>query len=795
MKKHSVLVIATSLLCAQCTHFGVHANDTLWYDRPANIWEEYLPLGNGRLGMMPQGGIATDNIVLNEISMWSGSEADYSNPMASKSLPQIRQLLFEDKNAEAQGLMYQTFVPKKESWSAYGSYQILANMQLSTNLDTTQQPTDYRRQLNMATGVATTEFAIGNNHVRREYFVSRDADVIVIRQQSIEPTDITVRLSRPERATATGSTLYGELDSGQSGVKGVQYIATMEAKLSDGTQQTTDGEIKILGTTDAIIIVSATTSYLAGINYKQEAEQLLHKALATDYTTLLQRHIDAHYALYGRVQLHISGQGDSIYPTDQRLRLYHQHQDPAMAALYYNFGRYSLICSTRMGTLPPNLQGLWANGCSTPWNGDYHTNINVQMNHWLLEQGDLDELYEPLIRLVENSVPSGEKTATDFYGADAKGWVMHMMTNVWHFTAPGEHPSWGATNTGGAWLCQHLWDRYEYTLDTAYLRRIYPIMLGAAQFFESTMVREPKHQWLVTAPSSSPENSFYMQGSTEPISVCMGPTMDTEIIHELYTNVIEAATILNAQDSIVDQLRKCLEQLPPLQISDKGYLMEWLEDYDEVDVHHRHVSHLYALHPSDQISKEQTPDLYGACCETLKRRGDEGTGWSRAWKMNFWTRLRVADKAKDLFDSLLTPAIDSAGHQQSGTFPNLWCSHPPFQLDGNFGGAAAIAEMLLQSRNGYIYLLPAWPYTSKGEMHGMKIKGGATVGMSWDKCKPNRLTIEGNRVSTDTIILPTSASATKISLRQGEKYTQFDATEPICVPSGNEKITIEFEYQ
>ena len=410
-----------------------------------------------------------------------------------------------------------------------------------------------------------------------------------------------------------------------------------------------------------------------------------------------------------------------------------------------------MISSCKVGCLPPNLQGLWANTFHTPWNGDYHTNINVQMNHWIVEQGNLSELHLPLTDLTLGLIESGEKTAKDFYGSEAEGWVQHMMTNVWNYTAPGEHPSWGATNTGGAWLCAHLWEHYLYTGDKEYLKRVYPALKGAARFFLTTMIEEPSNGYLVTSPTSSPENAFMMDGKA--VSICMGPTMDNQIVRELFTNTLSAAEILGEPD-MTDEIRNALEKLAPHQISPDGYLMEWLEDYHEADIHHRHVSHLYGLHPSNQISPSSTPELAEACRVTLNRRGDEATGWSRAWKMNFWARLGDGNRALKLFRSLLEPSPAGYG-AISGTYPNLFCSHPPFQIDGNFGGAAGIGEMLLQSHEGFINILPALPEEwSEGSLRGFKVRGGATIDLSWQDGRPTEMTVTGGWADTLKIKTP-----------------------------------------
>ena len=788
--------VGNMLLCASvCLVLGSLANatgtdDRLFYRRPAKIWEETLPLGNGRLGLMTDSGTRHEHITLNEISMWSGCEADYRNPEAASCLPEIRSLLFEGKNAEAQALMYERFLPRKEiSDARYGTYQTLGALDIDYVFPVNDgcgpdlQPVEYIRELIMDEGVARSSFIVDGIRYSKEFFASRADDVMVLRLTSSEKGALSFKavLSRQENAAAGvehkkcgrrkayAATLDGSLESGIPGKKGISYKVSMTVASSDGKAVYSNGAITLTGASEATLIISAATSYSAegtifpGERYVSFCDSLLDAAVRIKYNELRNRHIASHGELYGRAGIYLEECDDDALATDERLRKAASSDSgslaPGLAALYWNYGRYLFISSTRPGSLPPNLQGLWADGTSTPWNGDYHTNINIQMNYWPMEQVGLSEFVQPLMSMMERLVPSGQESAKCFYGSEAEGWVLHMMTNVWNYTAPGEHPSWGATNTGGAWLCAHLWDHYRYTLDKDFLKRAYPIMRGAARFFLSTLVEEPAHQWLVTAPSSSPENAFWCGKDSIATSICMGPTMDVQLLGELFSSTSAAAGILGIDKDFSDSLAAATKRFPPMRVDSRGRLMEWLEEYAEVEPQHRHVSHLYGLHPGNSISTLRSPALAEACRNTLKVRGDGGTGWSRAWKINFYARLGDGDHALKLLKALLAPAvryseIDTLSipyykgnlhlEQFSGTFPNLFCSHPPFQIDGNFGGTSGITEMLLQSQDGYIALLPALPSGWRsGSARGLRARGNVSVDFNWNDSRVEQVTITG----------------------------------------------------
>lgn len=812
MKTYLILfltLLLTGYGCSSGHKDTIKTENRIWFNAPARQWEASLPLGNGRLGMMPDGGVLKEHIVLNEISMWSGSEADYNNPEAALYIPTIRKKLLEGKNKQAQDLMYKHFVPEKpEKGGTYGCYQTLGSLDIEYNYPFTEPPVEYERELRLTDAVATTTFfhQKSKNRFSREYFVSRPDDVMVVRIKSKAKGGLSFNasLNRKERATVKrdGNNLFmeGDLDSGNENKTGIRFFAEMGIETVNGSSKIENNRFVVENADEAIIYISARTSY-NDLSYKLNAKQLLSTAMNKTYETLRSEHIELHKKLYDRVKLHMdNGNKDPDYlqqkllPTNERLISYQHNEDPAFATLYYNYGRYLLISSTRPGSLPPNLQGLWANQYSTPWNGDYHLNINVQMNHWPVEQANLSELHLPLVELTRKLVESGESTAKAFYGKDAHGWVAHMMTNIWNFTAPGEHPSWGATNTGGAWLCAHLWEHYLYSGDEQYLRHIYPILKGASEFFFSTMIEEPTHGWLVTAPSSSPENSFFVGNDRTPVSICMGPTMDNQLIRELYSNVIEASHILGVDQEYAGSLENALLKLPPHQIGKGGYLMEWLQDYEEAEVEHRHISHLYGLHPGNQITLTKTPELAEACRITLDRRGDGGTGWSRAWKINFWARLGDGNRAHKLLKNLLVPAMkkENPGRHFGGTYDNLFCSHPPFQIDGNWGGTSGINEMLLQSHDGFIDFIPAIPGCwEKGSFEGLRVRGGATVSLEWENGKATTGSIKAGFANNFRIKMPKRTNSVKVvrngnsKLYKEEKFIDIELEE-------NEKVDLVF---
>ena len=798
--------------CDRLSEAVFRAEMAYHFDAPASIWEETFPLGNGRIGLMPDGGVDRETYVLNEISMWSGSKQDTDNPEAYRSLAAIRNLLFEDRNDEAQQLMYESFVCKGEGSGhgrgynkPYGSFQLLGRMELHYEYAEPGSATGYRRELNLENAVTNVSFRKGETQYTREAFTSFSSDIAVVRLTADHGEALSFRISmnRPERyaVSVVGQDLLmsGQMTDGtvlsDEGGKGIRYGAKIRVLLPRDGILTTANETTLLvkDASEAILLIGMATDYF-GKQVDQQLDSLLLAAEVKSFDELKKEHVEAYRDLYTRVQVDFGRvAAKERLPVNERIEAFQRDKnDPSLLALYFQFGRYLLISSTRPGLLPPNLQGLWCNTVNTPWNGDYHLNINLQMNLWPAEVCNLSELHLPLVEWTKQQVPGGQRTAKVFY--NARGWVTHILGNVWEFTAPGEHPSWGATNTSAAWLCAHLYNHYLYTKDKSYLEDVYPVMKEAALFFVDMLVEDPRSLYLVTAPTTSPENTYILPGGGEA-NVCAGSTMDNQILRELFSNTIEAASILGIDEDFATVLSEKRSRLMPTTIGPDGRIMEWLEPYKEKDPHHRHVSHLYGLHPANEISLRRTPELALAARKSLEVRGDESTGWSMAWKVNFWARLYDGEHAFKLLTDLLKPCIPSNTIQYNtgGTYPNLFCGHPPFQIDGNFGGCAGIAEMLIQSQNDCIELLPALPAAWKtGFFKGLRVQGGGEVSAQWRDNQLQRAGLKAFADGTFRIQLPDESTGLKIRLNGRQVSYPVMGNRLVADLQAGDEIFIEF---
>jgi alpha-L-fucosidase 2 len=731
-------------------------------------WVRALPVGNGRLGAMVFGGVAHERLQLNEDTLWAGGPYNPVNPEARAALPEVRRLIAAAQYRDAATLVRQKVMAKP---LAQMPYQTIGDLYLK--FATVDVAENYRRNLDLSDATAHVSYSVQGSTqgvtFSREVFASAPDQVIVVRLTASRPGQISfeARMQTPQRATVE-ATSDGELV--MRGVNGDGNGVTADGKpipgalrfetrvriLPTGGARSSTNDAVLVRNADAVtLLIAAATSYRSYDDVSGDPAALVANALSRasrkTFDALRAEHVRDYRQFFDRVHFDLGPSNGSMLPTDERIRAFATGSDPALAPLYLQYARYLLLSSSRPGTQPANLQGIWNDSLSPPWGSKYTININTEMNYWPALPLNLAETMDPLTRMVEDLSVTGARTAREMYGAN--GWVTHHNTDLWRASAPIDGPQWGMWPTGGAWLTLALWDRYEYSGDRDYLQKIYPLLKGATQFFTDTLVEEPGRRWLVTSPSLSPENPHPFG-----TSLTMGPTMDQEILRELFSAVTRASGILDLDRNQRAQWMATRARLAPLQVGSTGQLQEWLEDWDmgAPERNHRHVSHLFGLFPGHDIDIRRTPDLARAAKRSLEIRGDQATGWATAWRINLWARLGEGNHAYEILKFLLGP---------ERTYPNMFDAHPPFQIDGNFGGASGISEMLVQCDDGEIRLLPAlpdaWPV---GRMTGLRARGGFEIDLSWKNGSVERVAIR-------------SLLGQPLRLRRGENVRSIDRTQ------------------